>query len=316
MCPASESSASEPVSRAATASTTMKAASSPAAHHSRARCCSPACSAWRSVVVPGSHASTFRRGGDASANICSHRYVCKLELGLPFARGMHRRRSDRFRLEGNDSVSRRTLAIVAADRARGHRSARRPAQAARRAPRLPATIRPARRLPARGHRDRQRSRSPTSAPASTATSTGPACSPAAAQVISQGPGTPSLGLKLDGRGRLFVAGGSGGDARVSTPHRPGPGRTRCRPCPSFINDVMLTGGAAWFTDSTNPVLFKLPLGRHGELPAEAVRVPLTGDIVYRPASTPTASPPRRTAAACSSCSPTPASCSASTRTPA
>ena len=38
MCPASESSASEPVSRAATASTTMKTASSPAAHHRRARC--------------------------------------------------------------------------------------------------------------------------------------------------------------------------------------------------------------------------------------------------------------------------------------
>src|SRR4051812_7434776 len=34
------------------------------------------------------------------------------------------------------------------------------------------------------------------------------------KVISQGPGTPSLGLKLDGRGRLFVAGGAGGDARV------------------------------------------------------------------------------------------------------
>jgi hypothetical protein len=34
------------------------------------------------------------------------------------------------------------------------------------------------------------------------------------RVISEGPGTPSLGLKLDGRGRLFVAGGSGGDARV------------------------------------------------------------------------------------------------------
>src|SRR5690349_17103623 len=36
----------------------------------------------------------------------------------------------------------------------------------------------------------------------------------AGQVISKGPGTPSLGLKLDRRGRLFVAGGSGGNARV------------------------------------------------------------------------------------------------------
>src|SRR5262245_25753245 len=33
-------------------------------------------------------------------------------------------------------------------------------------------------------------------------------------VFSQGPGTPSLGMKVDLRARLFVAGGSGGDARV------------------------------------------------------------------------------------------------------
>ncbi|BCJ51311.1 hypothetical protein Asp14428_27860 [Actinoplanes sp. NBRC 14428] len=101
------------------------------------------------------------------------------------------------------------------------------------------------------------------------------------RVISQGPGTPSLGLKLDGRGRLFVAGGSGGDARVIDA---GNGKVlrsyRLQTVPAFINDVVLTGGAAWFTDSTNPVLFKLPLGRHGRLPAEAVRVPLTGDLVY------------------------------------
>src|SRR5256886_6372751 len=33
-------------------------------------------------------------------------------------------------------------------------------------------------------------------------------------VLAPGPGTPSLGLKIDQRGRLFVAGGTGGDARV------------------------------------------------------------------------------------------------------
>jgi sugar lactone lactonase YvrE len=100
-------------------------------------------------------------------------------------------------------------------------------------------------------------------------------------VLSQGPGTPSLGLKLDDRGRLFVAGGSGGDARVLDADS---GRLlRSYPLqtvPSFINDVVLAGGAAWYTDSTNPVLFKLPLGRHGKLPAAAVRVPLSGDIAY------------------------------------
>ena len=101
------------------------------------------------------------------------------------------------------------------------------------------------------------------------------------RVVSPGPGTPSLGLKIDDRGRLFVSGGSGGNARVidtrtGTVLKSYPLQT----VPSFINDVTLAGGAAWYTDSTNPVLFKVPLGRHGKLPAAAVRVPLTGAIAY------------------------------------
>lgn len=100
------------------------------------------------------------------------------------------------------------------------------------------------------------------------------------RVISQGPGTPSLGLKIDDRGRLFVAGGTGGDARVVDVRS---GRVlksyTLQTGTAFINDVVLTGGAAWYTDSANPVLFKLPL-KHGKLPAAAVRVPITGDLVY------------------------------------
>jgi hypothetical protein len=34
------------------------------------------------------------------------------------------------------------------------------------------------------------------------------------EVFSAGPGTASLGMKVDLGGRLFVAGGGGGDARV------------------------------------------------------------------------------------------------------
>jgi sugar lactone lactonase YvrE len=49
---------------------------------------------------------------------------------------------------------------------------------------------------------------------------------------------------------------------------------------SFVNDVVLTRDAAWITDSTNPVLYKLPLRRHGGLPGEAVTLPLTGAIQY------------------------------------
>src|SRR3982750_1656350 len=100
-------------------------------------------------------------------------------------------------------------------------------------------------------------------------------------VISEGPGTPSLGLKIDQRGRLFVAGGTGGDARVVDART---GKVLAsyplHAAPAFVNDVILTPTAAWFTDSTNPVLYKLAFGRHGELPAAATPVPLTGDLVY------------------------------------
>ncbi|MGH3822714.1 MAG: SMP-30/gluconolactonase/LRE family protein [Pseudonocardiaceae bacterium] len=99
-------------------------------------------------------------------------------------------------------------------------------------------------------------------------------------IVSRGPGTPSVGMKTDPRGRLFVAGGAGGDARVVDVRT---GRVlasyRLATGPAFVNDVILTQGAAWFTDSTNPVLYKLPL-RGGRLPTTAVRIPLTGDLVY------------------------------------
>jgi sugar lactone lactonase YvrE len=95
----------------------------------------------------------------------------------------------------------------------------------------------------------------------------------AGKVISEGPGTPSVGMKLDGR-RLFVAGGVAGDARVIDvrtgavleSHQLATGTT-------FINDVALAAGSAWFTDSNNPVLYRL---RHGTV----TNVPITGDFVY------------------------------------
>ncbi|MFB9625492.1 superoxide dismutase [Nonomuraea helvata] len=100
-------------------------------------------------------------------------------------------------------------------------------------------------------------------------------------VISKGPGTPSLGLKTDGRGRLFVAGGSGGNARVIDLRTGEVLKSYTLATgPSFVNDVILTGHAAYFTDSTNPVLYKLPLGRGGSLPGEAVKIPLSGAIQY------------------------------------
>ncbi|MET4639003.1 hypothetical protein [Mycetocola sp. 2940] len=95
-----------------------------------------------------------------------------------------------------------------------------------------------------------------------------------------GPGTPSVGLKIDKRGRLFVAGGDTGEGRVVdavtgellrnyTFHSE----------PTFINDVVVTRDAAWFTDSQQAQLYKVPLGPGGALPAENAFevVALTGD---------------------------------------
>jgi sugar lactone lactonase YvrE len=105
------------------------------------------------------------------------------------------------------------------------------------------------------------------------------------RVISEGPGTPSVGMKLDDRGRLFVAGGSGGDARVVSAIT---GRVLASytfaTAPTFVNDVVLTPTAAWFTDSMQAVLYKVPFGPFGSLPDQSgvVTVPLTGDWVQQP----------------------------------
>ncbi|TDV54172.1 SMP-30/gluconolactonase/LRE family protein [Actinophytocola oryzae] len=94
------------------------------------------------------------------------------------------------------------------------------------------------------------------------------------RVVSEGPGTPSVGMKLDDHGRLFVSGGVAGNARVIDTrngrvlesHQLATGTT-------FVNDVALVGGSAWFTDSNNPVLYRLTCGR-------VKNVPITGDFVY------------------------------------
>jgi sugar lactone lactonase YvrE len=91
------------------------------------------------------------------------------------------------------------------------------------------------------------------------------------EVISQGPGTGSLGMKVDNRGRLFVAGAAGGNGRVIDT-RTGEvlaSYTFATAAPTFVNDVILSKDAAWFTDSQKAVFYKVPLGRHGTLPAQS-----------------------------------------------
>ncbi|WP_193508957.1 superoxide dismutase [Cryobacterium sp. BB736] len=100
----------------------------------------------------------------------------------------------------------------------------------------------------------------------------------------EGPGTPSVGLKIDKHDRLFIAGGPTGEARVVDAATGDLIQSyQLTTEPSFINDVVLTRDAAWFTDSQQAQLYKLPLGPGGALPdPDAVEtLPLTGDWVQQ-----------------------------------
>jgi sugar lactone lactonase YvrE len=100
------------------------------------------------------------------------------------------------------------------------------------------------------------------------------------RVISQGPGTPSVGLKADSAGLLYIAGGTAGNARVVDVRSGEILRSyQLTTGNSFVNDVVLTRDFAWFTDSQQPQLYRVPLARDGRpAPASAVRtVPLSGE---------------------------------------
>lgn len=78
------------------------------------------------------------------------------------------------------------------------------------------------------------------------------------KVVVKGLGTPSVGLKISENGRtLYVAGGPSGQARVIDLKS---GRTKTYTLstePSFVNDVVLTKSAAWFTNSSRAELYRL-----------------------------------------------------------
>jgi sugar lactone lactonase YvrE len=99
-----------------------------------------------------------------------------------------------------------------------------------------------------------------------------------------GPGTPSVGLKIDLRGRLFVAGGNAGNGRVvSALTGEIVASYQFTTETSFINDVVLTPDAAYFTDSRQSALYVVRIGHGGHLAATHERLALSGDIVIDPA---------------------------------
>jgi sugar lactone lactonase YvrE len=99
-------------------------------------------------------------------------------------------------------------------------------------------------------------------------------------------GRSATGLEYDRKDeRLFVSGGGMGSAYVydAATGAPIADYLLTPAAPRFINDNVLTKDAVYFTDSMRPWLYRLPLGKHGELPSasDVETIPLAGDYVHQ-----------------------------------
>ncbi len=96
-------------------------------------------------------------------------------------------------------------------------------------------------------------------------------------------GRSAVGLSYDARSNdLFVAGGTTGEAYVYNADSGAliQAYTLTTSATTFINDVVVTRQAAFFTNSYQPFLYKIPLGPAGRVPGPGavVSIPLTGDF--------------------------------------
>ena len=104
-----------------------------------------------------------------------------------------------------------------------------------------------------------------------------------ALIVQPQTGRVAVGLKYDERsGLLFVAGGPTGNAYIYD------GETGeeigviplTAAMPRFINDVVVTKDAAYFTNSMQPELYRVPLDNNGEPLLTSETIPLSGDYVF------------------------------------
>lgn len=104
---------------------------------------------------------------------------------------------------------------------------------------------------------------------------------AGATLVQPRSGRVAVGVEVDDHGRIFVAGGSTGQGYVYDRHGEDVASYTFAAAPTFVNDVVVTNDAAWFTDSQRAVLYRVDLGRRGE-PRGSRELVLTGDLVYQP----------------------------------
>ena len=102
--------------------------------------------------------------------------------------------------------------------------------------------------------------------------------------------TTAVGLKVDGLGRLYVAGGATGSVFIYNVRQnafPVVNAVLTRGAatgPTFVNDLAITqDGTAYVTDSQDPVIYRIARGTTGLLPEQLERwLPLAGTpIAYR-----------------------------------
>ena len=96
-------------------------------------------------------------------------------------------------------------------------------------------------------------------------------------------GGPFVGMKVDAHNRLWVAGGPAGIGYVFDADTGATLATfeftQFTDEASFVNDVVVTGDAAWFTDSFRAVIYRVDLGT-GEVSDDAAvtEVPVPADV--------------------------------------
>ena len=91
------------------------------------------------------------------------------------------------------------------------------------------------------------------------------------------PGRAAIGVAVDNRNRLFVAGGNTGRAFVYGA-RTGADIAEFTLAPGFINDVVVTRSGAYFTNSATASLYRIPISRGGSLGSTVQPIALTGDF--------------------------------------
>lgn len=93
-------------------------------------------------------------------------------------------------------------------------------------------------------------------------------------------GRPAVGMDFDRRsGYLWVSGGPVGEARVYD-GKTGEELAVLELGAGFINDVIVTRRAAYFTNSFAPEIYSVPLDRHGLISGPVTTIPLSGDFQF------------------------------------